>query len=209
MSTENNNAWLNSMTEERDTKLLRALLDEPHLLVIVVSEDGLMEVFNRGCERLTGFSTDDMIGQPLEAVLRMTSDEEQSAPILCHAGRTQLVNWRHRWLGPDTDGRRRRLIVGRFPEGVGQSTPVDWLFGDGHIARVTIENAIDGIIAIDSNGTICSVNPAAERLFGYRAEEMQGRNIGMLMPEPHRSQHDHYIRRYLETGVRRIIGMRR
>ena len=88
-------------------------------------------------------------------------------------------------------------------------TSAEWLFRDVHIAHAIIENAIDGIIAIDANGIIRSVNPAAERLFGYRAEEMRGRNVSMLMPERHSSQHDHYIRRYLETGDRRIIGMGR
>ncbi|WP_290649205.1 nitrogen regulation protein NR(II) [Aquisalimonas sp.] len=82
-------------------------------------------------------------------------------------------------------------------------------FRDHQIAQTTIDNALDGIITVDDAGVIRSANPAAEQIFGYQAPEMYGHNISMLMPEPHVSHHDDYIRRYLETGERRIIGIGR
>ena len=75
--------------------------------------------------------------------------------------------------------------------------------------RAVIETAVDAIVMIDATGTITDFNPAAEKLFGYRADEAIGRNVRMLMPEPYRQEHDGYIRRYLETGERRIIGIGR
>jgi PAS domain S-box-containing protein len=72
-----------------------------------------------------------------------------------------------------------------------------------------LENIVDGIVTIDSGGTMLSVNPAAERLFGWRAEDMVGRNVSMLMPEPHRSAHEGYIARYLATGESRVVGVGR
>ncbi|VTQ00815.1 PAS domain-containing sensor histidine kinase [Sphingobacterium daejeonense] len=75
------------------------------------------------------------------------------------------------------------------------------------LLEAIIENAIDGIITIDNHGIVESINPAALELFGYEAEEVVGKNISVLMPEPDRSNHDRYISNYEETGRKRIIGI--
>lgn len=75
--------------------------------------------------------------------------------------------------------------------------------------RAIVESAVDAIIVIDRRGHIESFNPAAERLFGYQSSEVFGRNVAMLMPQPHAAQHDGYIDRYVATGVARIIGIGR
>jgi two-component system sensor kinase FixL len=80
---------------------------------------------------------------------------------------------------------------------------------DGALLSAILETAVDGIVTIDKNGKIRNINPAAERMFGYETNELVGKDITLLMPEPHRSQHDQYIRRYLETGEKRIIGIGR
>src|SRR5690606_27093746 len=72
--------------------------------------------------------------------------------------------------------------------------------------KAILDSAVTGIITIDSEGRIETVNQAAERLFGYAASELIGRNVSVLMPEPYASRHDEYIRRYLATGERRDIG---
>ncbi len=72
-----------------------------------------------------------------------------------------------------------------------------------------IENAIDGIITIDMHGLIESVNPAGLKLFGYELEDVVGKNISMLMPEPDKSAHDGYLDRYQKTREKRIIGIGR
>ena len=72
-----------------------------------------------------------------------------------------------------------------------------------------LESAVDAIVTIGSDGVIQSVNPATERMFGYDAAELLGENVAILMPSPHREEHDRYLRRYLETGEARIIGIGR
>lgn len=72
--------------------------------------------------------------------------------------------------------------------------------------RAVVETAADAIITIDAAGRIETLNPAATRLFGYTAAEILGRNVSLLMPEPDRSGHDGYLRRYLETGEPHVIG---
>ena len=75
--------------------------------------------------------------------------------------------------------------------------------------RAILDTAVDGILTIDARGIIRAGNPAVERLFGWTREELVGRNISMLMPEPHRTQHDGYLARYQQTGEARIIGIGR
>ncbi|MGB7218751.1 MAG: PAS domain S-box protein [Vicinamibacterales bacterium] len=83
---------------------------------------------------------------------------------------------------------------------------------EGHSARILaaiVESAVDGIVLIDAHGRIEAFNPSAERLFGYAAAEVMGRNVSMLMPSPFREEHDRYMERYLTTGVKKIIGIGR
>jgi two-component system, LuxR family, sensor kinase FixL len=71
------------------------------------------------------------------------------------------------------------------------------------------EAAVDGILIIDARGLIQTVNPAVERMFGWPADELTGKNVKMLMPAPYREEHDGYLHRYLTTGEKRIIGIGR
>ena len=75
--------------------------------------------------------------------------------------------------------------------------------------RAILETAVEGIITIDQHGLIESMNAAAERIFGYSAREITGKNVSLLMPSPHREAHDGYIETYLRTGRAKIIGIGR
>ena len=75
--------------------------------------------------------------------------------------------------------------------------------------RSITQTAPDAIVVIDEAGIIDTVNPAAERLFGYAGDELVGENVRILMPSPYREAHDAHLARYRETGKKRVIGIGR
>jgi two-component system sensor kinase FixL len=75
--------------------------------------------------------------------------------------------------------------------------------------RSILQTVPDAMLIIDDRGRIESLSTTAEQLFGYSLAEIAGRNVSQLMPSPDRERHDSYLKRYLATGERRIIGIGR
>ncbi len=80
---------------------------------------------------------------------------------------------------------------------------------DAQRLNAIINTATDGIIIINHEGMIESVNPSAATLFDYGTKEMIGQNISLLTPSPHKEKHDNYLQNYLSTGIKKIIGIGR
>lgn len=88
------------------------------------------------------------------------------------------------------------------------ATHAHLLVREAHL-RSILETVPDAMIVIDEHGLVRSFSRAAERLFGWSAEEIEGANVNALMPAPYRGEHDGYLARYMSTGERRIIGIGR
>ncbi|PYQ25260.1 MAG: PAS domain-containing sensor histidine kinase, partial [Acidobacteria bacterium] len=84
----------------------------------------------------------------------------------------------------------------------------DALRREAHVQSI-LDSVPDAMIVIDERGIMQSFSSAAERLFGFSAAEMLGKNVKLLMPTPYRENHDSYLDRYLRTGEKRIIGIGR
>ena len=72
-----------------------------------------------------------------------------------------------------------------------------------------LDTAVDGIVVMDDRARIILYNKACETLFGYSAEDVRGKNVKILMPADYAAAHDGYVKHYLDTGERRIIGIGR
>src|SRR5262245_52487014 len=77
------------------------------------------------------------------------------------------------------------------------------------LLRSIVDTVRDAMIVIDEAGSILFFSATAERMFGYSAEEVMGRNVSILMPSPDREAHNGYMQRYLETGDPHVIGIGR
>jgi PAS domain S-box-containing protein len=76
-------------------------------------------------------------------------------------------------------------------------------------SRALLTSLLDPTVVIDDRGTIRGASDSVHRVFGYAPEDLVGQNVHVLMPEPHRSDHDSYLERYRRTGVTNILGRTR
>jgi len=192
--------------------------------LFLLDPDGVVISWNRGAEIITDWSAADIIGKPV-ALLYPPADAEGGAPAADlaearSAPTTRKETWRIRRDGSEflADS---TLVALRDPDGAlrgyGQSVydVTTRRAAEGGLAdserhvRSILATVPDAMVVIDERGKILSFSSAAERLFGYREAEMVGRNVSMLMPSPDRDRHDSYLRHYLTTGERRVIGIGR
>ena len=214
---------------ERRAARADELADELNLLIdgtegyaiYMLDPDGLVTIWNKGAERLKGWSEAEVVGQPLplfypepaRAAGKPAADLERARA----EGRIEEEDWRLRKNGSeflahvtmtalyDRDGALRGF--GKVIRDVtGQRTSDRKLEAAAMQFRSILSTVPDAMVIIDGAGEMLSFSAAAERLFGYAEAEVVGRNVSMLMPSPDREQHDGYIQRYLTTGERRIIG---
>ncbi|HEV7437142.1 MAG TPA: PAS domain S-box protein [Pseudorhizobium sp.] len=203
-------------TDDLDAAL--RLLD--HANLIVHREDGVILRWTEGCETLYGWRREEALGKIVHDLLQ-THFPEALADI-SHQMRTagswegEVVH-RHkggrsiyvasRWVAAGTGTSNSEKMIVQM-----NSDVTDMKVAENNLAereahlRSILDTVPDAMIVIDEGGVISSFSAAAERLFGYLAEEVQGRNVKMLMPSPDRERHDGYLDRYVATGERRIIG---
>ena len=210
-------------TAEESPSILAAILEECHDAVIRADLDGVIVGWSPGAVRLYGYSPEETIGYPLgilipddrgdEFVLMLeeiqagTSVHDRETVRRTKDGRLVQVLLSMR---PVFDERKRVVTALSMTRDV---TALKQVEGDSRASdarwRAIFDSAVDGIIVIDAIGMIHAFNPAAERLFGYRAEEAIGRSVNVLMPPPYCDEHDQYLARYLAGGPPKIVGIGR
>jgi PAS domain S-box-containing protein len=189
---------------------------------LVRTVDGRILLWGRGLQALYGWSAEAAIGRQCHELL--ASEPPQPMGEI-HAELLRTDEWRGELQQRHRDGHRivvaSQWALRRDQNGL----PVSVLEVNQDMTerrgaqsmleerearlRSVLETAPDAIITIDERGIIQSFSNAAERLFGYAAGEVIGRNVKLLMPPGHNQKHDNYLRRYRRTGEKRIIGIGR
>lgn len=195
--------------------LLQAVVDTAIDGLILIEADGRIALYNAACERLFGYRHDEVLGRNVSMLMPEPDRSAHDGYIGRYrsTGEKRIIG-----VGREVTGRRKDGTVFPFELTVSEYRRDGRLMFVGVIhdlskyrrsealLRKMVETAIDGMILIDARGSVKLFNPACEALFGYAPEEVLGRNVSMLMPEPDRSAHDGYIRHHLATGEERIIG---
>ena len=216
------------MTEQskRDDEapgLLAAIVESSDDAIVSKTLDGVVTSWNRAAERIYGYTAEEMIGQPI-STLAAPGHADEMPRILDRIRRGERIE-RHETERRCKDGRiiDVSLTVSPVRDKAGRMIGASSIARDiteakhehatllereAHL-RSILDTIPDGMVVIDERGIVQSFSAAAERMFGHTADEVCGRNVNMLMPSPHRENHDDYLARYLRTGERRIIGLGR
>lgn len=209
--------------QQQAERILAALVESSEDAIIAKDLDGTILAWNASAERMYGYTAREMIGRNISAIIPSDRPDELKEILRRLAQGERMDHFETVRVAKDGHRVEISLTVSPIKDTsgtvVGASTiarditlknsRVRQLAESEERLRSIVEAAVDGIIVIDARGSIEAFNPAAERLFGYAATEVIGKNISVLMPEPHRSEHDGYMNHYLETGEQRIIGIGR
>ena len=211
-------------SQQNEAKL-RAILETAAEGIITINKQGIIESINPAALRMFGYVAADVIGQNVNMLMPSPYREEHDGYIAeyLETGQKKIIG-----LGREVAGQRKDGSTFPLHLAVGEMWLGDQWYFTGIIhdisetrqarralayseakMRAVLETAVEGIVVIDKAGTIESINPAVERMFGYSAQEVVGQNVKLLMPSPYRAEHDGYLSDYLRTGERRIIGIGR
>jgi PAS domain S-box-containing protein len=211
-------AWSQS-----DPRRIRWTIDQAAIGVVILDREGRILEANPMVCRILDRDEHELMGQDLAdfTCLHDLRDEQDLLGRLL-AGEIQSYHVEKRYLRKDDSPvwvRETTSLAGSEPGKATRISIIENITGRRQAeaalrereARLQsiLDTAPEALITISKTGIIESFSRSAETLFGYRADEVVGLNVKLLMPEPYRSEHDGYIGRYLRTGEKRIIGIGR
>jgi len=208
---------------EESVGRLAALVASSDDAIVGETLEGIITDWNRGAEKIFGYGPEEVLGKSVEILV----PED-------HAGETERILERVRegrkvdhfetqrkrkdgtvidvsvTVSPVWDTSGRLVGASKVARDVSGAKLAERALAEreAHLQSV-LDTVPDAMIVIDTKGLIQSFSATAERLFGYTAAEAVGQNVKLLMPTPYREGHDGYLRNYMTTGERRIIGIGR
>jgi two-component system sensor kinase FixL len=208
---------------EARSNLFAAIFQTSEAAIVGKTLDGIITDWNAGAEAIFGYSAAEMVGTTI-ARLMPDGQADESLQILERVRRGEAVQHfearRRRKDGEIIDvsvtvaavrDREGRLLgASKVARDItaAKRAQAALLERETHLQSI-LDTVPDAMVVIDAQARIQSFSATAERLFGYRADEIAGKNVSLLMPSPYREQHDLYMARYLATGEKRIIGRSR
>ena len=225
-------------TQLADDQLRDALMRNPSFIVIAINEHAVVTFFNAAAEKALGYTAAEIVGQHTPDLWRDREElKAYAAELSAEYGQPvkpeiESFTGLHRSQVADREWTYIRKDGSRFSV---YSTIVPLKDANGNITgylgiskditqakqqqrtatnqemflKAVISHLVDGLITTDSKGIVQNYNAACEKLFGYQASEVVGKNIAMLMAEPDRSKNDYYLERYLKSGEGKRDGVRR
>jgi len=212
-------------TLQESEQNLSVTLDSIGDAVVTTDVKGNVTRMNPVAEQLTGWKFKEANGLPLKTIfpiINASTRETIESPIdkVISTGKTVYLS-NHTTL-MSKDGTEYQIADSAAPIRNGNNSVLGMvlIFNDvteQYLMREAIQSKekeqreilnsiVDAVISIDEKGKILTFNNSAELLFGYKADDVKGKNIKILMPESYAKHHDDYLKRYLKTNEAHIIG---
>ncbi len=188
-------------------------------IVIIHDLDGRIFQWTSGCERLYGYSREEAMGRRVHELLdtRYPVPRAQVIATLAERGAWQgeldhrakdgsKLSIQSLWVMRRSAGGETVAVLQNNHDISGlKRTQAELGEREAHLTSI-LATVPEAMIVTDEQGRITSFSSGASALFGYCPEEMIGRDIKVLMPQPYRAEHDAYMSNYARTGEARIIG---
>jgi PAS domain S-box-containing protein len=193
--------------------------------IITINKKGIIQTFNKAAEKLFMYDSLEVIGKNINMLMPEPYKSEHDSYLknYMESGREKIIG-----IGREVEGLRKDASTFPLDLSISKINLGEEVIFAGIIRDISeirfhqeelqqsqdrlqsiVDNVYEGIITIDAKGSIDSFNLAAEKIFGYKQDEVLSKNVKMLMPEPYHSEHDGYLSNYMNTGKEKIIGIGR
>ena len=199
--------------QEEASGLVTAIVASAQYAVISKTLDQIVTSWNPAAERLYGWTAAEMIGQSIRRVVP-ESENEREAQTMAAALRGERIDW-HQVHRVRKDGTTITVALTMSPlmNAAGEITGVSTVTRDLNEQQRSearfmslLDAAPDAMVCVERDGRIVLVNAAAERLFGYRRDELIGLRIEVLVPDEARTRHPGHRERYVAEPQPRPMG---
>jgi PAS domain S-box-containing protein len=208
-----------------DAEYIQAILNTVIDGIITIDQRGIIISFNKSAQRIFGYSENEVVGKNVKILMPDPYYIEHDMYIrnYLEGGEKKIIG-----TGREVEAKRKDGTIFSMELGVGEITAgperhfigiirdisdrksaEEMLIESEARMRAIIDNTADGLITIDEDGRIQTFNKACRKIFGYEPDEVVGKNVKILMPNPYHREHDDYLRNYKNTGERKIIGIDR
>ncbi|SEO11062.1 PAS domain S-box protein [Bradyrhizobium sp. OK095] len=214
-----------SLPEGTNARWLRAVVETAVDGVILIDASGRVLMFNPACEKLFKYRSDEVVGQNVKMLMpgHYRQEHDRYLDNFAKTGKRKIIGSGREVLGQRKDGSTfpmdlsvgeakqddGSIFVGIIHDLTERERAEQALRESAARLKAVVDTAVDGVILIDARGRIIMFNPACERLFQYSVDEVMHENVKLLMPSSYRIEHDGYIRNFLDSGERKIIGIGR
>lgn len=201
---------------------MQKIFDSTADAMLVINGSGNINSLNSSAEKIFGYPLQGMIGANINMLLYdpLKPDDVSLISRFIDHSEVSINNNAQEVQGKDKQGRKfpielsiNKAVISGVPQficlirDVTERKQADIVLRDTMARSAAIIDTVpDGVFTIDEHGIVQTMNPAGEKIFGYYIGEVEGQNISMLMPEPYRSAHNGYLKRYVETEESGLIG---